>query len=400
MKKIFSLLLAAVLAVGVAVPALADTTTDMPYASVAPPIVTVYDEDGDSVGGFTLDDGKVTGDDISPGKKYYVPLPDESTATPLAGGTFKDVYDSDNFAFKLDRDKNGKYLSSVKLVNKNLTGTRQHYIEVVLKETNLTDEVQVSFDVYFRAKRNNGSVWSSGDRINTRFVLWVNNDSEDGTDASFPTGEGRVFNPVSNETNFIAWGEDEDIADLKFTADSDADKFYVKLSTRINNSIYEEYGDPVDAELYFRSFAGSTRIDSTSRATLTLYNPWYDDDSYYSRRVNPREVYIYEEDSDGYLIDVTDQFTYVRDDDTEAGIDGWQTKVRRLGKYIISDTDLELDEEPVVSKKPSSSSKAPAPTPGTPTPSPNTGSSDLAAGAAALVVLSGAVMTLARKRKI
>lgn len=399
MKRILATLLAAVLVIGGgSLSILAATTVDMPFGTS----VEVYDDDGDSVGDFEASGGKITADYVVPGKDYYVKLPDDAvTVTGLAGATVGDVTDNDNFSFKLDRDENGKLLDSVSFVNKKFDGEteRNDYIKVSLKESAMTEDKKLTFDVYFKAKRTEDGKWDSGDRVNIRFELWVNNDVEDGEDADFEVGEGVVFNPVSNETNTITWGGNYDVASLKFEANDDADKFYAKLSTKSNAQIYRDYGDPADADLFFRTFVGSPSVDSTSRATLTLYNPWSqeDDDDY---EVDPYDVFIYEVD-DGELTDVTDRFQYVDGDDTETGTDGWQIKVRTLSNYVLSDTELDTSgtdwEEPtdeIVPETPTVQNPNPAPT-----PAPSTGSSDLVGAAICAAAVSLGVIVRMKKRK-
>lgn len=381
------------------------------------------DEDGDSIDGdygIEISDGQVTADEIPSGTKFYVRVngADFERGTPASSDELCDTHD---FSFKLDRDENSSLLESVKLVRKSLGGsTRANYIEVKLKESTKLDEKKLSFDVYFKAKRTVTGKWNSGDTAGVRFVLWVGNRVEDGNDVTIPTGEGVVFNPVSNETNTITWGDDADVASLEFKATQDADKFYAKLSTKVNRTIYEDYGDPMDADLFFRTFAGSPAIDTTSRATLTLYNPWENDDYYdryyynhrYYDNVNPRDAHIYQIDRDGYLVDVTDQFQYVRGGETLSGIDGWQTRVRTLGAYVISDIDLGVDDvydDPNVDPLPPLDTPDAPVTPATPavpvipqrpTPAPApTGSSDFLTAAIAIAMLSLCVIVLSRETK-
>lgn len=205
----------------------------------------------------------------------------------------------------------------------------------------------MTFDVYFKAKYDSDSsrydgktvgTWESGDVINIRFELYViNSHEEDGGDANISTGEGVVIRPVSGDKNTIRWSDGDDVACLEFEASSDADDFFTRLSTKVDNKIYDNYGEPENADLFFRYFSG-TNIDTTSRATLTLYNPWYDD-----RYVDPDDVHIYRKTSGGGLEDVSNQFHYVDEDDTDAGIDGWQCKLRTLGSYVLSDRRLDVD---------------------------------------------------------
>ena len=389
LKKAISALLAAAMTMGVlSMSAIAATVSD-PTGEIGfiDSGYRVYDEDKENVSSsFSVADGSVTADEIYFGKTYYFELASETNSI-----SWQDLTDASNFTFKLQRDQNGTYLESVKLTTRDIRGVRRAYIAVQLKSSNLTEEKKVSFDVYFKARKDGGSLWSNGDLYNARFNLWVTNRTEQGSDANVNTGQGVVFEPVSNEQNVITWGANEDVASLEFTASSDAQKFYAKLSTKVNSSIYAEYGDPVDADLYFRSFSGSS-VDSTSRAKLTLYNPWYDDDD-----VNPKHAYIYRIDGDT-LVDITDQFTYVTEDDTPSYLDGWQIKVRTLGSYVISDRELdvygnyedddyETDRDVVVEKpvKP----EAPA----------ATGSQDFTALALTLAVVSAGALVALRKRK-
>ena len=172
------------------------------------------------------------------------------------------------------------------------------------------------------------------------------------------------MNPDDNDTNVLVWGDDR--AALEFESDDDASKFYAKMSTKSIADIYTEYGDPVNADLWFYDFVGSSTIPSTSRAWLTLGIPWDDNDDY---TPDPTSCYIYELDADGNLTDVTSSFSYSED---EREIPGWSRQTRTLGTYIVSDT--ELDIAPVDD----TTTDEPAPEPETPSttpekPIPNTG---------------------------
>ena len=225
-----------------------------------------------------------------------------------------------------------------------------------------------------------------GEKYTIDMTFWVNNRIVDGTDADEDTGEAFVFNPDSNETNTIIWGDDR--AALKFDADDDASKFYAKLSTKSNSAIWSEYADPVGADLWFYDFVGATNIPATSRATLTLGIPWDEDDDY--SPASPEDCFIYRL-VDGELQDVTKNFSYNEDGD----IDGWSTRTRELGTFIVSDMELDIEvagavEEPVVST-PATTDKV----------IPNTGSSDMVnvAVVAAVVSLAAAGAVAFRKVK-
>lgn len=402
MKRFFAVLLATVLTLSLASVGVfaAGTDYDMVFTDL-----NAYDEDGKPLTKVQVTNGSVVGDYVTPDQKIYIPLPSSGDVSP-AGGTMNDVYNSDYFTFKFSRDQNGKYLDTVKFVGKRLgnSGIRADYIEVSLKAATVVEDVKVSFDVYFRARNDGGTngAWLRDDRINTRFELWLNNDTQSG-DATVDTGEGVVFSPNSNEENIITWGSNYEVASLKFTANSDAKKFYTKLTTKTNADIYAEYGDPYNADLYFRDFIGHPNIDATSRAALTLYNPWSEDGNNYDDRYNgidPRDAYIYRIAADGYLEDITNLFTYVDADETEAGIDGWQIKVRTLGSYVISDTALDISGGGGSTDVDRPADSPPHEVfPDRPATLPPTGGGDMVTGAAFLMVVSCAAVFAARKRK-
>ena len=123
--------------------------------------------------------------------------------------------------------------------------------------------------------------------------------------------------------------------------------------------------------------------------------------------MNPRDCFIYLVDKDGYLEDVTDRFTYVHEDETDAGIDGWQTRTRTLGTYVISDVELDLwedyegepqDPENLPPEQQTPSDMAPPP-PKPQNPPPSTGASDFVGAALAALALSMGVYAFTRTRK-
>lgn len=67
--------------------------------------------------------------------------------------------------------------------------------------------------------------------------------------------------------------------------------------------------------------------------------PWDEADDY---TPYPNDCYIYEVDSRGNLTDVTSSFSYSR---SEREIPGWTTRTRTLGTYIVSDTELDLEQD-------------------------------------------------------
>ena len=167
-------------------------------------------------------------------------------------------------------------------------------------------------------------------------TVYINN-SVDLADQDYSAGDGGVvLKPTKNDDNEITW-EDENntIATLKFMGDDNQTKFFPKLSTKWEDADYAEYFADQDAFIFnFKgSVAGQTKISSTSRATLELYNPYYDvDEDEYT--VEPENCVIYMVGDDGSLNDVTASFKAIENED---GDYVFQTKTRELGVYIIAE---------------------------------------------------------------
>lgn len=318
----------------------------------------VQDDDGDPLEdndgkAFDIDaissDGILTLDGLAPGQTFYIKLGavgydplttlDDGTHTAYAS----QLVDDDLFKLSTDKSGTGKTLiSSVTQVSeKNLDGTRGSYLKVVLKDSTTTEELKATAEMTFKAKATldtsdgDEGTWDSGDTATLKLTMWINNTEISDTDGSADAGDSVYINPTSNDLNTFVWGDDR--AALEFYADTDADAFYARLSTKTDVDIYTEYGDPVDAELYFYNFVGSPSVPSTSRASLTLGIPWDDDDDY---APDPEVCYIYQLESDGTITDVTDRFTYSED---SYEIPGWTIQTRVLGSYIVSDTELDLE---------------------------------------------------------
>ena len=395
MKKLIASLLAAspVLSLSASAFALYGTVGDT--AGVQAKIV---DSDGDSIAAekgadveFSLEDGG-TFDVIHPDQTFYIPLGPTKTITygdsiwaySLEGVTIPAQWLSDSDYFKLStKDKDGDASKLIKIYQEDSKtikdapspiNSRFGWLEVVVGDTMTSDEMKGTMTLEFKPQRGDlaeaihdwygdnitdlsaqcpdiGSAadddeeidmiedWLDDvDTVKVDMTFWVNNVIEDGEDTDMDAGDAFVFNPTSNEENLIIWNtENGERAALKFDADDDADKFYAKLSIKSNSSIYAEYGDPVGADLWFYDFVGSSAIPATSRATLTLGIPWDEDDDYVP--ASPKDCYIYRLNSDGTLEDVTSSFTYNEDGD----IDGWSTRTRELGTFIVSDLELDID---------------------------------------------------------
>ncbi|RGX54280.1 LPXTG cell wall anchor domain-containing protein [Anaerotruncus sp. AF02-27] len=343
MKKILSLLLSAAMAATMSVAAFAASSNDFGEAVFE----GVWDDDDEAVDDFTLTGGEINGEDVTPGQTLYFIIEDGKIGTDPAVNT-SDLKDSDLFKFDYDKDTNGKMISSIKLLtDKKVAGQDRAdlVLEIVLADTTTTSEIHTDGEITFKAKRDSGSDdskydyssdanYEKDDMLVIPYSFWINNEKAENDDNP-DTGDRVYFSPDENENNTLIWGDDR--AALEFEADDDASDFYARLSTSVDRDLYAEYGDPVDAELYFYDFVGNPTVPSTSRATLTLGIPWDEDDDYVP---DPETCFIYERDADGYLVDVTDKFTYSEDDQEIAG---WSMKTRTLGTYVISDTELDID---------------------------------------------------------
>lgn len=280
-------------------------------------------------------------------------------ASPTGGdeGSYEISLDSltneDYFKFDLDKDDGGSMVKKMEVVEDKKLGSlpRTSYLKIDLNDSTTVDDIKSNGTFTFKAKGSSedfedasgskkltrSDVWPDDLEIKMDYSFWINNDKASNDDNP-DSGDRVYFDPDDNEDNTLIWGDDR--AGLFFEANDDASKFYARLSTKSDSEVYSEYGDPVNADLWFFDFVGSSTIPATSRATLTLGIPWDEDDDY---TPNPEDCFIYEKQEDGTLVDVTDKFTYDEDNDGTTEIEGWSIKTRTLGTYVISDTELDLD---------------------------------------------------------
>ncbi|WP_101908391.1 hypothetical protein [Marasmitruncus massiliensis] len=184
------------------------------------------------------------------------------------------------------------------------------------------------------------NVLKSGDTFTHTFKIWVQNEKIEDSDATFTAGEkGVIVKPVKNEINTVTWEDsNRTLAVLTFRADSDVSFYCPRLSTRWNSFDYADYFDDTDAYLF--DFVSSPTIPASSRPTLSLYNPFVDDDGDLTVRTSRIRIY---EIVDGDLEDVTDLFTFERNEDDDYVM---TIKTRTLGTYIVSDGEADLPERP------------------------------------------------------
>ena len=313
----------------------------------------LVDGDGAAVassGPASCDAGNYTFE-VAPGQTVYLCLGESGSADTTAlwdvsaeamgaAATADELADSGLFRLKADKSGSGGSLLKIKQYGEKSLGDgpRSSWLRIEIAESEAVEEQKAVADLTFSARKD-GDRYGTGDYALLRLTLWIASEEASGGDADLEAGEGVVYRPVSNDKNTAEW---EGIASVSFSASNDADKFYAKLSTRIDPDIYGLYGDPADADLYFRDFTGALAADSTSRATLILYNPWEDEDY----QPDPAGCHIYQLEADGTLSDITGIFTYLDYDEDGNEINGWRTRTRTLGCYIISDVALDVSVVP------------------------------------------------------
>lgn len=365
MKKLMAALFAAVTIISLAAPALAagPAAGSQSYA--------IYKVTGNPIDG----NGRQfnANDTVSPGQTIYYALPETMAAW---------VDSASNFRLSTRKTSNGKLIKSIKLVEKKLTGAsgaqtiyipnqqdptgkdyaayktseRRAYLAVELADTAVPEEAKVQFTATFTAKKpvvlcygkrkvSEGefekvqTVNDNGTTVNTlkylRFFdcrqndkltltgnLYVANPQEEG-DATVEVGsKGVTIKPERNSVNEITFEGADTVATLTFRANNNPRKFLARLTTSWPNAALSNKFRSTDAVI--RKFSPAT-IDATSRATLSLNNPFAYDD------VDPEDVYIYTADSKGNLKDITRTVYYNSDEDA------FELQTRTLTTYIISD---------------------------------------------------------------
>ena len=330
MKKLLAVVLAAVMALSLGVVAFA-AEYDATYT---------YD---------VKDGSKTATNEIYPDDSVYLKLngikvdvpqiadPSQTTQVTL---NEKDFTDGDLWKVKFDKGgDNSKMIAKISLSEKNYGGDRGPWVKIETKADYTTDEFKIKPSMTLTAKDDitiGGVVrFVKGDKINVDFgTIYISND-EDPADQDYAAGTGGVvLKPTKNDDNEITWEDEQNtIAVLKFMGDDKQTKFFPKLSTKWEDADYAEYFADQDAFIFnFKgSVAGETKISSTSRATLELYNPYYDsDEDEYT--VDPENCIVYQVQEDGTMAEAA--FKVVENEDGDMV---FQTKTRELGIYIIAE---------------------------------------------------------------
>ena len=349
MKKLLAVVLAAMMVLSLGVMASADTTsaeptvhfqwynaddkplTDADMAAMDAPFKGM-DAEGYLSGAAWLkfDTESATTDLINPDSTVWVGL-----------GTKFEYSNKDEWKVKTDKgDDNAKLISKMSVVTSaadKFSGGRQEALKIEVKPDYTDNDYKLSPSVKLTYKGNpDKNDQYEGYYLVVDVKFWMGNFGES-ADQDYDAGKGGVvLKPQKNEDNEITW-EDENntIATLKFVGDDDGKYFFPKLSTKWEDADYAEYFADQDAFIFnfVGSSAGKTAIASTSRATLELYNPYYDEDED-ELTVDPENCVVYMVGDDGSINDVTASFKAVETDD---GDYVFQTKTRELGIYIIAE---------------------------------------------------------------
>lgn len=280
--------------------------------------------------------------DINPDATYYVPIADIQAAFPGSpSGNFADG-DQYKISFKKGSD-NSKMIKKLSIETKKVSGYSDPRVDCLKIEiaADFTDkEYKISPEITFSGKKSKTGTLPvfdySNDKYTGTMTLYVQND--DTADNDFEVGQGGiVMKPEKGEDNTITWSDNgRDVAKLDFYADSDVAKVFPKLSTKWDNSDYAEYFNDQDAFIF--EFVGGSTISSTSRALLTLYNPYLNEDD--ELTVDSADVIIYQI-IDGELVDVTDSWTKGQNDD---GDEVFTSKTRVLGTYIVAEHEANIGD--------------------------------------------------------
>ena len=222
---------------------------------------------------------------------------------------------------------------------------RGSWLKIMLFDMAETEETKVDITATFTTKEAgsthsySGESFEGGYSSSLKIRLYINNTATGKNSGSGESDNGDRVYYTANKAggNDFIWGDNR--AAIQFNADSNPEDFYCRMSVHPDNQVYSDYGDPVNAELWFYDFVTHPTIPSTNRATLTLGIPWDDDDDY---RPNPKTCRNYQQDVMGKLTDVTDLFTFSEDSDP---IPGWSMRTRKLESYVVSDVPLPVEEK-------------------------------------------------------
>lgn len=352
-------------------------------------------------------------DTVTPGTKLYLslnpfwtydagnfPSQNDLQLDPIPGSAIREglsILDNDDLSVKVAKGENGKYIKSVKILDKQFytpdiefvsdsqvnglpgygptqdefqrpdkgaPSDRNYYMEIELKDSVVDKEYPVTFKLTIKAKKDidvsgawydawygnipadafwspqkfaGGTVIPAGTKITVESDrLWVNNKLLEGDQELSAGDRGIMIKPTKNDDNEMVWSNGNGtIAKATFLGSSGTDKFYAKLSTKWDFDTYDEMVGDTDAFIY--DFSAKPSMSSVSRATMELRNPFVNSDG--DEIIAPEDIIIYQLDQDGEAMDVTKDFVYKPDAD-EGPV--FQSKNRIFGTYIFSADPLAM----------------------------------------------------------
>lgn len=283
------------------------------------------------------------GDTIVSDSSVHIALPDDLIDGASAQLEKNMFANKDLFSVSVKKLEGSKVISGTSVVEKerdNTVAGREVYLKVSIKELMDDSDNKVEVEVTIKPKSDAVKAFPALDGKKYTFTrkFFVQN-GEDTADKDYMAGQGSgsVLKPQANEDNEILWeNENAEIARLTFEGDSDASSFYPKLSTSWDN---DQYADVIgNADAFTLDFVGRPAISSTSRATLEVYNPFYDRDADKLTVAN-EDLLVYEE-IDGQLVDITGKVNARVNED---GDNVLVLRTRYLGKYVITDGTAAVD---------------------------------------------------------
>lgn len=370
MKKLLAVVLAAVMVLSLGVVSFAaagDVLDDMTGVASFTPSLDMEITDAEVV----YDDSTVAlsaTDNIASDKTFYIPMTAFDTmakedGTPVTADSAAVIQaalaDSDITTFSKKYEEGGKAVASIKRDEYKINGVRTDAIEIALKEDLTDEETKVEVELRFSFRKNvsmnlaNSSAIEKGTKATATLVFYVENGVMRLDDTATVGTSGVYAKAEKNEDNSLEWEDNNNtIAKLEFSANDDPDAFYPRMTTSwelaIGDTINNKNFEGTDAVV--RAFrAAPVEIPCTSRASFYLYMP-----AEFGDDVDPADVAIYEV-KDNEFVDVTSKFEYVETDEDGNDVDGFLTRTRTLGVYVICEKAVEetalVDGNPVPEKE-------------------------------------------------
>ncbi|MBC8586467.1 hypothetical protein [Youxingia wuxianensis] len=371
MKKLLAVVLAAVMVLSLGVVSFAakgDVLDDMTGVASYTPSLDMEITEADVVYDDGITQALNATSNIASDNTFYIPMTAFDTITLENGGAVSAgtaaviqaaLADSDITTFSKKYEEGGKAVASIKRDEYKINGVRTDAIEIALKEDLTDEETKVEVELRFNFRKNvsmnlaNSSAIEKGTKATATLVFYVENGEMRLDDTATVGTSGVYAKAEKNEDNSLEWEDNNNtIAKLEFSANDDPDAFYPRMTTSwelaIGDTINNKNFEGTDAVV--RAFrAAPVEIPCTSRASFYLYMP-----AEFGDDVDPADVAIYEV-KDNEFVDVTSKFEYVETDEDGNDVDGFLTRTRTLGVYVICEKAVEetalVDGTPVPEKE-------------------------------------------------